>query len=80
MIQAVLRDGREVTIDPARHGHTIEEMVASLTGDALTGSAVPLADAILHTVPFGTVSYSDINQFNYETFESKDVLGHVEAS
>lgn len=66
-LTAVLRDGREVTPDPARHGSTIESLIASLTADSLTGSAVPLAEARVTLVGGGEIAYSDINVFAEES-------------
>ncbi len=65
-VRLVLRDGREARADPAVHGRTVESMVASVTDSSLTGSAVPLAEALIQT-DLGPVPYSDINTFAEDT-------------
>jgi hypothetical protein len=59
-VRAVMRDGVEETLD-AGYGSTVDEVVASLTRDAVTGSAVPLAGARLRTADGRMVAYEDVN-------------------
>lgn len=61
-VRAILRDGTEATLAP-KHGSTINEALASLTKDVLTGSAVPLADAEVELDDGRKVPYTDINSF-----------------
>lgn len=61
-VRAVLKNGQEVEIAP-EHGATLEDVVANLTADGLTGSAAPLAGVKLKTTDGAEVSYSDVNTF-----------------
>ncbi len=62
MIRAHLKNGDHVTLD-ARYGDTVEDMIANLTADSLTGSAVPLADAVLVLADGETVAYESVATF-----------------
>lgn len=59
-VRAHLRDGGEFDV-AARHGETAKEVVASLTSDALTGSAVPLADAEIELADGRKVPYANVS-------------------
>lgn len=57
---ARLPDGSRVAVDAARHGSTVEELVKGLTADAITGSAVPLADAWVKLADGTEVAWPEI--------------------
>lgn len=59
---AVMRNGTERQI-ASRYGSTVEELVAYLTRDSLTGSAVALADAEIEMSDGSKVRYADVNTF-----------------
>lgn len=58
-LRAVLRNGERVTL-AAEQGSTEAELVAHLTRDALTGSAVPLASAMVKLDDGTEIPYGDI--------------------
>jgi hypothetical protein len=59
---AVLQDGRREAL-AAVHGDTIADLVASLSGGTLTGSASPLSDAVLELASGDVVQYCAVTTF-----------------
>lgn len=62
MIRALLRDGREVDVDPAL-GATVDALVDRLTQSSLTGSAAALAGARIRSVEGEEIAYMDVQTF-----------------
>lgn len=60
-VAAVMKDGSTVQL-AAKHGDTLTAVVASLTADSLTGSAVPLADATFDTADGHQLAYRDVDR------------------
>lgn len=65
MIRAVLQDGSQVELDPALGG-TVAELVSGLTASSLTGSAVPLAQVVLHDTTGREFTYGQILSLSNE--------------
>lgn len=65
MVRAVLQDGSQVELDPAL-GDTIAELVSGLTASSLTGSAVPLAQVVLHDTAGREFTFGQILSFEDE--------------
>lgn len=61
-VHAVLKDGRDVELAPSQ-GFTVDEVIEGITAGALTGSAVPLAEAKLTTTTGEEIAYVDVNTF-----------------
>jgi hypothetical protein len=62
VVRAVLQDGSEHELDPALGG-TIAELVSGLTATSLSGSAVPLAQAVLKATDGRKFSYGQVLRF-----------------